>query len=69
MKLKISQTQFASILEIASHAIPSKPIQPILSSFVLHGNSETQKLTVTAFNLNLGIRAQCDCTVDRKSVV
>lgn len=69
MKLKISQTQLESVLAIASHAIPTKPTHPILSSFVLHSNSETQKLTVTAFNLSLGIRAQCDCTVESEGTI
>lgn len=69
MKLKISQPQLESVLAIASHAIPTKPTHPILSSFVLHGNSETQKLTVTAFNLSLGIRAQCDCTVESEGTI
>ncbi|MDV2994863.1 MAG: Beta sliding clamp [Chroococcidiopsis sp. SAG 2025] len=69
MKLKIPQTQLESILAIASHAIPTKPTHPILSSFVLHGNSETQKLTVTAFNLSLGIRAQCDCIVESEGTI
>lgn len=69
MKLKISQTQLESVLAIASHAIPNKPTHPILGNFVLHGNSETQKLTITAFNLSLSIRAQCDCIVESEGTI
>lgn len=64
MKLTISQIELDKLLEITRHAVPTKPINPSLANLLLVCDSQSQELTVTAFDLRLGIRAMCSCNVE-----
>lgn len=64
MKLTITQTELAKLLEITRHAVPTKPINPSLANLLLVCDRQSQQLTVTAFDLRLGIRAMCSCNVE-----
>lgn len=64
MKIRISQTELALVLEVADSAVPSRPASPILANFLLIADSNTQQLTIAAFDLSLGIRAESKCNVE-----
>lgn len=64
MKLTIGQIELVKLLEITRRAVPTRPINPILANLLLVCDSQSQELTVTAFDLRLGIRATCRCNVE-----
>jgi len=55
MRLIVEQEKLSSNLSLISRAIPSRPTHPILSNILLKASSETQQLSLTAFDLSLGI--------------
>lgn len=56
MKLICSQSDLNSHLSLVSRAVPSRPTHPILGNVLLVADQETQRVSVTAFDLSLGIR-------------
>ena len=64
MKLTIGQTELAKLLEITRHAVPTRPINPSLANLLLVCDRPKEQLTITAFDLRLGIRATCRCNVE-----
>ena len=56
MKLICSQCDLSSNLSIVSRAVPSRPTHPILANILLQADAETNLISLTAFDLNLGIR-------------
>jgi DNA polymerase III subunit beta len=57
MKLICSQSDLNSHLSLVSRAVPSRPTHPILGNVLLVADQETQRVSVTAFDLSLGIRS------------
>ncbi len=55
MRLIVEQEKLSSNLSLISRAIPSRPTHPILSNILLKASEETQQLSLTAFDLSLGI--------------
>jgi DNA polymerase-3 subunit beta len=64
MKLICTQSDFNSNLSLVSRAVPSRPTHPILSNVLLVAKVETQKVSLTAFDLSLGIRTSFAAQVD-----
>ena len=64
MKITILQTELARVLGISSYAVPTRPQHPILANLLLESDRNTQQLTITAFDLSLGIRAIVSCNVE-----
>jgi DNA polymerase III subunit beta len=64
MKLICTQNDLNSNLSLVSRAVPSRPTHPILSNVLLVANEETQKVSLTAFDLSLGIRTSFAAQVD-----
>ncbi|MGB3533153.1 MAG: DNA polymerase III subunit beta [Microcoleaceae cyanobacterium] len=56
MRLTIEQEILSSNLSLISRAIPSRPNHPILSNILFEASEEMQQLSLTAFDLSLGIR-------------
>lgn len=64
MKLICTQSDFNKNLSLVSRAIPSRPTHPILSNILLVADEDTQKVTLTAFDLSLGIRTSFKAQVE-----
>ena len=56
MKLICSQTQLSTNLSLVSRAVPTRPTHPILANVLLVADVETQSVSLTAFDLSLGIK-------------
>lgn len=56
MKLVCSQTQLNTNLSLVSRAVPSRPTHPILANVLLVAEVETQQVSLTGFDLSLGIK-------------
>ncbi|OCQ92121.1 DNA polymerase III subunit beta [Oscillatoriales cyanobacterium USR001] len=64
MKLICRQNDLNSNLSLVSRAVPSRPTHPILSNVLLIADEETQRLSLTGFDLSLGIRTSFEAQVD-----
>ncbi|MDY7021347.1 MAG: DNA polymerase III subunit beta [Cyanobacteriota bacterium] len=64
MRFIVEQEKLSSNLSLVSRAIPSRPNHPILSNILLEANVETQQLTLTAFDLSLGIYTSINAEVE-----
>ena len=64
MKLICTQNDLNSNLSLVSRAVPSRPTHPILSNVLLVADEKTQKVSLTAFDLSLGIRTSFAAQVD-----
>ncbi|NES82308.1 MAG: DNA polymerase III subunit beta [Moorea sp. SIO2B7] len=56
MKLVCSQSDLKTNLSLISRAVPSRPTHPVLGNVLFVADEETQRLSLTAFDLSLGIR-------------
>jgi len=56
MKLVCAQSQLSTNLSLVSRAVPSRPTHPVLANILLHADAETNQVSLTAFDLSLGIR-------------
>jgi DNA polymerase III subunit beta len=64
MKLICSQSDLNTHLSLVSRAVPSRPTHPILSNILMVADSETQRVSVTAFDLSLGIRSSFPAQIE-----
>ena len=56
MKLICSQSDLSSNLSLVSRAVPSRPTHPVLANILLQADAKTNQVSLTAFDLSLGIR-------------
>lgn len=56
MKLVCSQSDLSTNLSLVSRAVPSRPTHPVLANVLLQADAETNQVSLTAFDLSLGIR-------------
>ena len=63
MKLICSQTQLSTNLSLVSRAVPTRPTHPILANVLLIADVETQSVSLTAFDLSLGIKTSFSAEV------
>jgi len=56
MRLVCSQNQLTSSLSLCSRAVSSRPTHPVLANILLVADQKAQTLSLTAFDLNLGIQ-------------
>ncbi|MEM9213413.1 MAG: DNA polymerase III subunit beta [Cyanobacteria bacterium P01_F01_bin.150] len=57
MKLTCSQTELNTHLSLVNRAVPSRPNHPILANVLLAASNDKQQLSLTGFDLSLGIQA------------
>lgn len=55
MKIICSQSELSNSLTLASRAVPSRPTHPVLANILLRADKETNQVSLTAFDLSLGI--------------
>ncbi|MBD1862697.1 MULTISPECIES: DNA polymerase III subunit beta [Trichocoleus] len=56
MKLFCAQSDLSANLSLVSRAIPSRPTHPVLANVLLIADAAAQRVSLTAFDLSLGIR-------------
>ena len=56
MKLVCTQSDLNANLSLVSRAVPSRPTHPVLANVLLVADEENQRVSLTAFDLSLGIR-------------
>lgn len=64
MKLVCTQSELSTHLSLVSRAVPSRPTHPVLANVLLTAASETQQVSLTAFDLSLGIRTSFTARVE-----
>ena len=63
MKLVCTQSDLSTNLSLTSRAVPSRPTHPVLANVLLHADAETNQVSLTAFDLSLGIRTSFSAEV------
>lgn len=63
MKFKCNQSELNTHLSMVNRAIPNRPTHPILANVLVTTDAETKQVTLTAFDLSLGIRTSFDAEV------
>ncbi|XDE61635.1 DNA polymerase III subunit beta [Arthrospira platensis BEA 1257B] len=69
MRLIVEQEQLSSNLSLVSRAIPSRPSHPILSNILVKADADTQQLSLTAFDLSMGINTSFPAQVQQGGVL
>ncbi|NWF58913.1 MAG: DNA polymerase III subunit beta [Fischerella sp.] len=63
MKLVCTQSNLSTHLSLTSRAVPSRPTHPVLANVLLQADAETNQVSLTAFDLSLGIRTSFNAEV------
>lgn len=63
MKLVCTQSDLSTNLSLVSRAVPSRPTHPVLANVLLQADAKTNQVSLTAFDLSLGIRTSFDAEV------
>ena len=56
MKLVCNQNDLNTHLSLTSRAVPSRPTHPILANVLVQADAANSQVSLTAFDLSLGIR-------------
>jgi DNA polymerase-3 subunit beta len=68
MKLTCSQAELNQALALVSRAISSRPSHPILSTVLLSADATTGQLTLTGYDLALGLQSTIPASVETSGV-
>ncbi|ADB94882.1 DNA polymerase III subunit beta [Candidatus Atelocyanobacterium thalassae] len=63
MKFVCSQNDFSNNLSLVSRAVPTRPTHPILANVLMVADIVKQKISLTAFDLSLGIETSFDANI------
>ncbi|WP_016951869.1 DNA polymerase III subunit beta [Anabaena sp. PCC 7108] len=63
MKLVCAQSDLSTNLSLVSRAVPSRPTHPVLANVLLQADAQTNQVSLTAFDLSLGIRTSFSAEV------
>ncbi|MGK7939898.1 MAG: DNA polymerase III subunit beta [Crocosphaera sp.] len=66
MKFVCSQSDLNSNLSLVSRAVPSRPTHPILANVLVVADAEQNRVTLTAFDLSLGIETSFQANVSEE---
>ena len=64
MRLTCSQNDLNSALQLVSRAVAAKPTHPVLANVLLTADQSTNRLSLTGFDLSLGIQTFIAATVE-----
>jgi DNA polymerase III subunit beta len=64
MKLICAQNELSSHLSLVSRAVPSRPSHPVLANVLLRADEETQRVSLTGFDLSLGVQTSFAAQVE-----
>jgi len=69
MKLVCSQTELSSSLQLVSRAVAGRPTHPVLANVLLTADAATGRLSLTGFDLNLGIQTSLPAAVEASGAI
>ena len=69
MEIVCNQNEFNIAIQLVSKAVASRPTHPILANLLLTADQGTNKISLTGFDLNLGIQTSFDATVKKSGAI
>jgi DNA polymerase-3 subunit beta len=69
MKLVCSQAELNSSLQLVSRAVAARPTHPVLANVLLTADAATGRLSLTAFDLSLGIQTSLPASVETSGAI
>ncbi len=69
MKLVCSQIELNTALQLVGRAVSSRPTHPVLANVLLTADVGTGKLSLTGFDLNLGIQTSFNAQVEKSGAI
>ncbi len=69
MELICNQNELNNAIQLVSKAVASRPTHPILGNILLTADQGTNKISLTGFDLNLGIQTSFDGTVKNSGAI
>mgnify|MGYP000350554791 CR=1 FL=1 len=69
MEIICNQSELNNAIQLVSKAVASRPTHPILANILLTADQGTNKVSLTGFDLNLGIQTSFDATVKNSGAI
>jgi len=69
MKLVCSQTELSASLQLVSRAVAARPTHPVLANVLLTADGATGRLSLTGFDLSLGIQTSLPAAVESSGAI
>ena len=69
MKLVCSQAELSASLQLVSRAVASRPTHPVLANVLLTADAGTGRLSLTGFDLSLGIQTSLAAAVEASGAI
>lgn len=69
MKLVCNQTDLSSNLSLVGRAVPSRPTHPVLANILLTADAGTQRVSLTGFDLSLGIQTSFPSHIETSGAI
>tara|TARA_B100000965_G_scaffold162754_1_gene135551 strand:- start:3198 stop:4355 length:1158 start_codon:yes stop_codon:yes gene_type:complete len=69
MEIVCNQNEFNYAIQLVSKAVASRPTHPILANLLLTADQGTNKISLTGFDLNLGIQTSFDATINKSGSI
>ena len=69
MEIICKQGELNNAIQLVSKAVASRPTHPILSNVLVTADEVTNKISLTGFDLNLGIQTSFDATVSQSGAI
>ena len=69
MEIICNQNEFNNAIQLVSKAVSTRPTHPILANILLTADKVTNKISLTGFDLNLGIQTSFDADVKKSGAI
>ena len=69
MKLVCTQSDLSTNMALVSRAVPSRPTHPVLANVLLQADAQKGQVSLTAFDLSLGIRTSFPALVEIEGAI
>ena len=69
MEIVCNQNEFNYAIQLVSKAVSSRPTHPILANVLLTADQGTNKISLTGYDLNLGIQTSFDASVKKSGSI
>ena len=69
MEIICNQNEFNYAIQLVSKAVAIRPTHPILANLLLTADQGTNKISLTGFDLNLGIQTSFNATVNKSGAI
>jgi DNA polymerase III subunit beta len=69
MKLVCSQSELSASLQLVSRAVAARPTHPVLANVLLTADAGTGRLSLTGFDLSLGIQTSLAASVESSGAI